>query len=72
MGAYPEPDHHITVTDAERPITQADTDGINRPRSVHLLEPEARVLGIDLEKAVGIPGLALDMLWQFREGRAET
>ncbi len=72
MGTYPEPDQHITLADAEGTITQANTDGIDWPGRVDLLEPEAMVLGVALEKAVSLSGLALDMLWQFRERLAET
>jgi len=42
----PEPDDVISVAHTQRSIPQPDPNGMDRARGVHLLEAQARVLGI--------------------------
>lgn len=66
MRANPEPENRISLQRANRAIPQADADGVDRLRRVHLLEAKSRVVRIVTKEAVSETGLPPHVLGQTR------
>jgi hypothetical protein len=62
VRADPKPNDDIAFDNAERAIPEPDTDGVDRPSGVHVLEAEASVLRVLLEPAIRFTCPPLDMI----------
>jgi hypothetical protein len=67
MAADPEPHHRVAIASSKRAVTEAYASREERTSRVHLLEVQARVVGISLELPICTAGLPLYVRRQARE-----